>query len=132
MKLRSFIIKKLGGYPTIDDAIKAIDSKKHKHIILTNAVSHLFSTVGENDILRHEQGQWLHEGRILTEEEIKQIQSEAATFRKFHLYKILNAEVKYHAAYKMYYKSQTVDDLIAGKMIEYVWDIIKTKLKKLS
>lgn len=130
--MKRLLIKKLGGYATIEDAIKAIDSKEDKHTILTKAVSELFSTIGDNDILKQSGGQWLHQGRILTEEEIKQIQSEATTFRKFRLYEILNAEVKYHAAYKMYYKSQTVDDLVAAKMIEYVWDIIKTKLKKLS
>jgi len=129
--MKRLLIEKLGGYATIEDAINAIETKKDKHTILTKAVSQLFNTVGENDILTYKNGQWYNEGRALTEEEVHQIKSEAQTFKKFRLYEILNAEVKYHAARKMYYQSQTVDDLMAGKMIEYVWDIVKTKLNKL-
>ena len=129
--MRSFIINKLGGYSTIQEAIDAIDSQKDKHTILTKAVSDIFQTVGDNDILRFESGQWLYQGLILDEQEVMQLKAEAQTFRKLRLYEVLDKEVKYHAARKMYYKSQTIDDLMAGKMIEYVWDIIKTKLKQL-
>lgn len=130
--MRNWLIKQLGGYLTPADALLAVESKEDKHKILTKTVSHLFKTIGDNDILKYEKGLYWYKGRELTEHEVKQIKSEAELFEKFFLYEVLNAEVKHHTARKMFYLSQTVDDLIAGKLIEYTWDIIKTKVKTLT
>ena len=91
--MKRWLITILGGYPTIQEAIDDIDSQKDKHAILTKAVSDLFRTIGDNDILRWEKGQWLHEGHILSEQEIQQLKSEAQTFQKLRLYEVLDKEV---------------------------------------
>lgn len=130
--MRRLLIHILGGFYSIEEAIEAIETTDDKHHILTKAVSDVFNTIGENDVLQFKKGNWYYQGRILEEEEVHTIRTEAKTFRKYRIYEVLDNEIKYHAHRNMFYKSQNVDDIMASKMVEYVWDIIKTKLKQLS
>ncbi len=104
--------------------------KKHK--VLTDTVAHHFNTVGENDILRFERGKWFAEGRELSEAEIKQFREEAELILKLPLWKLLEREIQYQANQTMFFKSQTETDILAGKLLLYYLDILKTRLHKLS
>lgn len=112
------IIKLLGGY-TEDE-------------ILTQAVKHLYNTIGADDILKEENGTWLFENKPLANEIKQIIISEAQIFTKSKLWRILQDDIRYRANQMMFEKSKTEQDLIAGKLWLFTLDSINTRLKSLS
>src|SRR3954463_10624033 len=118
--VRQWIIKKLGGLVSIDDAIEAIkqtDSPK-RYEILTLAVKRFFNTISADDILqvRKETGEWLLEGKPISDAEQGLLIAQAKQFDESKLWAILQRDVKYQANKAMYVKGDKVDDLIAGKL----------------
>lgn len=132
--LKIWFIEKLGGFPTIEDAIEEIREKDRdeKYEILTTAVKKLFNALGPEDILQqNERGQWLISGREMSKEEANILIAEAQKLLDSKLWKILQADVKYQINKKMYVESKTQGDMIAGKLGYYIFDVINTRLKNL-
>ena len=127
----NWLIRLLGGYPTISDAIEAIKEDKDKRRILSLAVKDLYNTIGADDILKEVGGKWIVGGRELTDGEKNQLIAEAKQFYDTHLWKILRNDIQYLANRKMFILSQTQDDLVAGKMFLYTFDAIETRLKRM-
>ncbi len=131
--MRDWVIKKLGGYPTIEDAIEGITQDKDKYTILTLAVKRLFNTIGSDDILKtNEVGQWMHEGKIMTDAKARLIQAEAKQLLDTTLWKILQDDVKYQANRKMFLLAENEMQLVSGKLWMYTLDAFKTRLESLS
>ena len=131
---RTWLIKRLGL--TADDFVfvQHFDSKdsKFKHRILTEAVKKLFNTIGPDDILGvNEDGSWRFEGRDLLQVEVKELQEAGKQFSKSKLWKVLETELKYQANKKMFMESQSDMDLVAGKLLLFLTDVIKTRLKRM-
>ena len=64
--LRNWLIKKLKGFSSVEEAIDSIEDPKEKNVILTRAVKKLFNTIDADDILQVVQdGQWKLEGKLL-------------------------------------------------------------------
>jgi len=105
---------------------------KQKHEILTIAVKDLFNTVNEEDILQEINGQWILGGIVQTEERRKMIMAEAKTFSSSKLWKILQLDIKHQANKGMYERGQTETDLISGKIMLRILDIIRTRLESLN
>lgn len=101
------------------------------HEILTKAVSHLFNTVGKEDILKVQDKKMYFQGRELDENGVHQLVEEAKFFKTSKLYKVLQAELRYQANKRMFLDSSTIEDLIAGKILLLYIDIIETRLKEL-
>lgn len=129
--MRSFLIKKLGGYVTAQDALDDIDDTHEKHAILTQAVAHLFNTVTEDDILRRTPKGYTFQGRDLLDAEVQSLRAQADSFLQSTLFRTLDKELLYQANRKMYLTSKSDTDLIAGKLIVWTWDVIKSKLHNL-
>ena len=127
---RSFVIQRLGGYSDIDSAIAAIQKRDDKDKILTNAVERLFNTVSERDILRQENGVWVFGARNLTDVEYGTIREQAKAFQSSLLFRIFEADVKYHCNKKMR-EAQNLEQLESAKMLEFIFDIWKSRLKKI-
>lgn len=119
-KLTNRIIKLLGGY-TKDD-------------ILSEAMSELFNVISEDDILRENpDGSWSLGGKPLAEEIQKQIVAESQVFVKTRLWQqVLQYDAKYQSNKIMFEKSKTEVDMLGGKMLLYLLDIFKTRLKSLN
>jgi len=134
MSLKTFIIEKLKGYSTIEsaiEAIKEIDSERRNRI-LSLAVKRLFNTIGEDDILKENvYGQWLTEGKNLSDAEKNLLIAEAKQFLNSKLWKILQKDVQYQTNRKMFILSKSEIDIIAGKLWTYTLDAFRTRLNSM-
>lgn len=134
--MRAQIIKWLGGYATLDEAIDSMRAKDgaERRAVLTLAVRRLYSTVGAEDILRRDtaSGQWMYAGKPIAKEETAMLIEQAKAMLDSKLWKVLQTDLKYQANKRMYIDSQDVADLVAGKLILLYIDIIHTRLKTLA
>lgn len=100
--------------------------------ILTELVRDLFNSIDEDDILREEiDGKWYVGDKELQDAEKKLVISEAQIFLKGKVWNVLQRDIKYLANKRMYINSRTEMDLVAGKLLLYLLDIIKTRLQSL-
>lgn len=137
--MRAWLIKFLGGYTeqgflTTDEFIEHLTTLpvEEKHKVLTLAVKRLFNSVGQDDILRtNERGIWMIEGREMTQEEMEAVKKSAENFMNGKLWSILEKDIRYQANRRMFTDSKNEFDLIAGKLLLYSLDIIKTRLKRM-
>lgn len=113
--MKEWLIKKLGG-ATKDE-------------VLTEAVIRLHNTVSVNDILRVENKTVMFGTKSLTTAEYGIIVEQVRSFQKSLLFKILDTDVKYHCNVKMR-SARTLQEMETAKVIEFVWDILKTRLSK--
>lgn len=96
-------------------------------------ITDVFNTVTEDDILRIKSlNTWEHKGKELTEGQVKALRSEAEMFSKSGLWKILKSELLWLAHQSGYVKSKTEEDQVAAKLLEYLVDVIDTKLNKMT
>lgn len=128
--MRNWIIAKLGGYPTIEHALEAFKSPERNQT-LSIAIEKLYNTISSDDILRQDGIKLFFRNKELTQPEIEQIKLEAEAFKRSILYKVLDADCRYQANKKMFIEAHTLEQLEAGKLMLYVWDIIKTRVNKL-
>lgn len=130
--MRNFIIKKLKGYTSIDDAIDNIRDKKDKQRILSLAVKDLFNTVGEEDILRQDaKGNWFFGDKVLSKGQIDAIKGDCKYLLSSMLWKVLQKDLNYQANRKMFILSRSEEDLMAGKLWLYTIDAIGTRLNSI-
>lgn len=131
MNWKAKIIEKLGGYPTIESALDAVQEKEsaEKYQILTLAVKKLFNTVGAEDILRTDAGgNWIFQGKHMTDAMKKLLMAEANQFEETTLWKVLQADIKYQANRKMYLLAKTEMDIVAGKLWGLTLDAFRTRI----
>lgn len=107
-------------------------SKRQKNEILTLRVKELFNTISSDDVLRQDGQDWLFGDKVLNKGEIKLLIGEANILLGMKLWKVLKYDIKYHANFRMYMKSESEIDWLAGKLCLYLLDIIKTRLNSLS
>lgn len=127
--MKEWLIKKLGGFSTTDEFIAKIRKLplEEKNQILTMAVKRLFNTIGAEDILRND----TFEGRPMNKNEMDALRQSAKLFSESQLWKVLRKEISYQANKGMYIKAEKIEDIIAGKILLYFLDIIKTRLKEI-
>jgi len=134
--MKKWLIEKLGGfteqgYLTIADAINDIENSEDKHKILTLAVKKLYNTISKDDILTDKNGTWYFKEKPVNDDIRRLLIAEADNFRNSKLWSILQNDIKYQSNKKMYVDSQSVDDLIAGKLWLLTLDTFKTRLNSL-
>jgi len=132
-EIMKWLSKKLVRFISVDDFIEHVRNRgslKEKHQILTQAVKRLFNTISADDILKETEQGMMFEGKVLVKAEADAIREHAVVFRDSKLYKILIKDIKYQANRRMFIDSKTEMDMIAGKLILFNEDIIKTRLKK--
>lgn len=132
---RDRLIRALGGYSSLDEAIEAIRSKDgaERRRLLTLAVRRLYNTIGPDDILKIDtaSGLWMYEGKQIGKEEMYVLKEQAKGLLESRLWKILQADLKYQANKRMFVESVDVIDITAGKLLTFYIDIIHTRLKRL-
>lgn len=135
--MRGWLIRVLGGYASLDEAIEAMRQDKnaeHRRKVLTLAVRRLYNTIGPEDILKTDKasGQLTWQGRPVSKEEMQVLIEQAKNMLQSRLWKVLEADIKYTANRRMFVESVSVDDITAGKLVTYYADIIHTRLKNLA
>lgn len=142
--MKRWLIERLGGYADLETALRAVDkqdviayaielvrdmSLPDKSKWLTLAVKRHFNTIGSEDILRVvDSGAWLWEGKPLRQEQVQLLKAEAAQYEQTFLWKVIQSELKYQANKRMFITSEGDMDLVAGKLLVYYIDIVKTKI----
>ncbi len=116
--MRAWLIRKLGGYPPDE--------------ILTRAVKDLFNTINEEDILHQVANVWFLQGKSLNDAQKSLIVSEAKTIQNSLAWKAIQLDIRYQANLRMFERSKTEMDLIAGKLWLYIIDCINTRLNSMS
>lgn len=92
----------------------------------------IFNLVVENDILKVSGNKVIHKGRVLTNDEKKSIIGQAKSMNEMFFWELLLTEMKHIGNQKIYFESKTESDLLAGKMILWVVDVMERKVKNLS
>lgn len=116
-KLRKKIVKLLGGYTC------------EPHEALTEIVKKHFNTISEDDILKEDKEGWFFEGQKIPDEVIKVLSGQADAILRMKAWEVIKKDAKYISNKKMFFKSQTEYDLIAGKLLLYLFNVIESRLK---
>lgn len=111
--------------------VRHISSKEEKHTVLSQAVQHLYPVMDEGTLLRKTSKGYVYEGRVLDQVEVNELVEQAKLIQDLRLWNMIDAHVQQMAGKKMFFEAQTLDDLIAGKLILYTWDIQKSKLQQI-
>jgi len=99
---------------------------------LSNFIIHdVFNTISSDDILQNRNGKWFHKGQELLDGQVEVIKKEAKKISEIGTFNILMDEVRYHGRQALE-KAETEQDIISAKMLSYLVDVIKSKLKKLA
>lgn len=133
--MKQYLVKKLGGFYGIDDAIEIIlnEGFERRIEILTLAVKHNFNTIGKDDILKeNKSGNWMCEGKILNEGQKKQIIAEAKTLNEMLLWDLLQKDISFQANRQMFLNAKNETEMTAGKLWLYTLDAIRTRLKSIA
>ena len=124
--MRQLIVKLLSKFPSL--CYEALGKERS----LTDAVAHLYNTIGSKDILHvNEDRQWVLEGKVMDKEVYKLLFTEVKVLEKMLLWRVLEKDILYQANRKMFTESRSIDDLVAGKLWLYTFDCIKTRLDSL-
>ena len=95
-------------------------------------IKDVFNVITEDELLVIEGTKWTHKGRTLTEPEIKNLIEQAQLIERLNLWKVMKDELRHHAQDKLINKSKTEADLIAGKMMIYIIEIMENRVKYIS
>lgn len=107
-------------------------TKKQKEEIVDEALKELFNAVTTNDFLFAKNGK-LHIGnKELTKEQTESLKTQANTILHLELYELLIKQIQIAANRRMFEHSQSWEDMIFGKAVLYVADLMTKKLKHLS
>lgn len=133
--MRKQLIKLLGGYPSIDSAIQAIKNMEDvdkKAEILSLAVQKLYKTISPNELLKENpDGGWMFQGKPITQAEVTNLKEEASYIRGSKLFYILKQDLKYQIGKKIWEEVGHKDDILWGKLITFMWDVVNTRIKKM-
>jgi len=67
-------------------------------------------------------------GKPLSKAQTDNYKAQANTLKEMELFNDLLKQLKYNATQSIYYKSQNIDDIIFGKVILYVIELIEKKI----
>lgn len=132
--MKSWIIRKLGGFANLDDAISFIKNEQDeskKNEILTEAVKKLFNTIDADDILRFKNGDHYFKGVPMNKAQYQALLEEVEAFKTFKFWEIIKTDVKYQLNKKMFEDANVELDLVWGKLITWLFDCVKTRIEKM-
>ena len=106
-------------------------TRGEKRQILSLAVSDLFNTISDDDILKQKGDEWSFQGKTLPSKTVELLKAEASQLRESKLWQVLQADVYYQANKKLFVDGGSLDAIFIGRSWYYVFDVIKTRLKKM-
>ena len=94
---------------------------------------YLYNAVSEEDILRtNARGKLVHRGVELNEKAERELVSQARTLEQLPVWKILLTDMKYLSNKRMFDDSKTQEDMMFGKAMLFVVDVLEKKVHNLS
>jgi len=93
----------------------------------------LFNVIDEDDILNIKApGVMYLKGRKLDSERVERLKNDASLYKESTIWYVLRNELRYQANRRMYERSHNESDILAGKIMLYITDIIESKIDKIS
>ena len=112
--------------------IKKYANEETRREILTEAVEHLFYTISADDILKvNPDGTLQFEGKTLDASYRKDFREQVALLENLLLWKVIKKDVAYQLQKKMWMEASINNDVVWGKLLTFLWDIISTRLSQL-
>lgn len=103
-----------------------------KNMVLTEAVKHLFNAISAEDILKENPDGTLNfEDKTLPVSYRKDLREQANLLPNLMLWKVLMKDIQYQLNKKMYLESQITQDMLWGKLITWLWDVLNTRIRSL-
>ena len=103
-----------------------------KNKVLSEAVKHLLNAVGPEDILKENpDGTIQFEGKLLMPNYRKDLREQAKLLPSLLLWRVLQADIKYRLNKKMFTESLITADVMWGKLLLWMNDVITTRLEQL-
>lgn len=94
---------------------------------------HLFNTITEEDLLHYDsRGRMISRGIVMSKEAEDLLREQSVGLLNSTLWKHLKADLKHNAIQKSLHKSQSIDDVISGKLMLYLIDVIEARLYNIS
>jgi len=111
----------------LSNAEQNIIAKKFTKFLINDVLN----TVTVDDVLRIENGKWIHMGKELADTQVKSLKLEAHAFLNSNLWKILSNELLWHAQSKVLNKGESDIDLLSGKILKLYIETIQERLEKM-
>ena len=112
--------------------LKEIDDADLKREILTEAVKKLYNSIGPDDILKQNpDGTWTFQDRPITQTEVEQLRAEARVILGMKLWRAIKLDIRYQIGKKVWEEANCMDDILWGKLLTYLDDIIRTRLQRM-
>lgn len=95
-------------------------------------IKDVFNTITKEDILSVSKGKWIWKGKELSDDMIGNIQLQAKSFSNSTLWKVLKAELEWHAVKTLMEKGKDESDIRAAQLLGYLTQVIDKKLSTIS
>ena len=107
--------------------------KRLRNYLIHFIVRNLLKSITEEELLRvNKNGKIICRGRVITREMQDQIQVEAEYIKNSITFKLVTDDMKYLANQTMFEKSSKFDDMVFGKAMLYVIDVLIKKIHNLA
>jgi hypothetical protein len=74
---------------------------------------------------------WMHKGKELPKAQVSVLKAQAETFAESKLWEILKDEILWQAQQRGLVKATGIADIVMGKSLIFLTDVLDTKLKKM-
>jgi len=112
--------------------IKHCSNEETRIMVLNEAVKHLFYTVSLDDILKvNPDGTIQFEGKTMDSSYRKELREQANLLENLLLWKVINKDITYQLQKKMFNEAVINNDVVWGKLLTFLWDIIKQRISQL-
>ena len=112
--------------------LKRIKNEKTRQFLLKEAVKHHFCAVSSEDILKENpDGTIQFEGKTLDATYKRDLQEQANLLTNLLLWKVLQKDIEYQIRKKMFEETVIKEDMVWGRLIVWLWDVIDTRISKL-
>lgn len=92
----------------------------------------VFHTISPEDILKINGDTWEWKGKKLPLETVANLKNQAKTFSESTLWKILKAELQWHAVKTLLEKGTSSADIRAAQLLGYLTQVVDDKLHSIS
>lgn len=107
--------------------------KRLRKYLVHFVVRNLLQSITEEELLRvNKNGKMMCRGKVVTREMQDQIQVEAEYIKNSITFKLIMDDMKYLANETMFTKSSKFDDMLFGKAMLYVIDLLIKKINNLA
>lgn len=113
--------------------LKDEEKSKARKEFINILAGHLFNSLQEDTFLQAKgKGRFIYNNKPLNEEMAVKLKEDAERFADSFLWKVLKEEVINNAKLRIFYRSQSMEDTLAGKLLLHFVEIIDNKIKEIN